>query len=76
MVILDLTMEQKMIYFDNGNVWELYHYKDGKKDGECIEYYPSGEKRVHGYFKEGRPSGVWMTWEKDGSFDWIDMDLR
>ena len=69
-------MAKKIKYFDNGNIHELYNYKNGIRNGKCVEYYSNGEKRVHGYFKNGKPSGVWMIWEKDGSYDWLDMGLR
>ena len=68
-------MAKKIKYFDNGNIQELYYYENDRRNGKCVEYYPDGQKRVHGYFKNGKPSGVWMIWEEDGSYDWLDMDL-
>ena len=61
---------------DNGNIFEEISYKDGKKDGECTSFYENGEKELVGYFKKGNPTGIWMHWDKDGDYDWINMDLR
>ena len=37
-------------------------------------YYENGEKELVGYFIQGKPTGIWMYWDKEGYYDWIDMD--
>ena len=69
-------MNKKITYYDNGNIFEEIFYKDGKKDGECTSFYENGEKELVGYFKKGNPTGIWMHWDKDGDYDWINKDLR
>ena len=44
-------------------------YKDGRREGECISYYENGEKELVGYFKKGKPTGIWMYWYKDGRYE-------
>ena len=63
-------------YYDNGRICEEGIYKDGKRHGQCITWYPNGEKELHAYFKEGKPCNIWIHWDKYGNYDWINMDLR
>ena len=69
-------MTKQITYYDNGNKSEESFYKDGKKEGKCICYYENGEKELVGYFKKGKPCNIWMNWDLDGFYDWIDMDLK
>ena len=62
-------------YNDNGKKCEQGLYKDGKRNGECISWYPNGEKELHAYFRNSRPCNIWIYWDKDGNYDWINMDL-
>ena len=63
-------------YHDNGKKCEQGLYKDGKRHGECISWYPNGEKELHAYFRNGRPCNIWIHWDKYGNYDWIDMDIN
>lgn len=63
-------------YHDNGNKCEEGFYKDGKREGECISFYENGEKELASYFKTGKHRGIWMHWDNDGYYDWVDMDLN
>ena len=66
----------RMTYHDNGKKCEQGLYKDGKRHGECISWYPNGEKELHAYFRNGRPCNIWINWDKDGNYDWINMDIN
>jgi antitoxin component YwqK of YwqJK toxin-antitoxin module len=67
-------MKKHITYHDNGAKREECYYLDGKKEGECISWFANGEKELIGYFKKGKPCNIWMNWDKDGRYDWIDMD--
>ena len=69
-------MAKHTIYHDNGNKWEEGHYKNGKREGECISFYENGEKELVSYFKKGKPCNIWIHWDKDGNYEWVDMDLH
>ena len=62
-------------FHSNGKKCEQGLYKDGKRHGECISWYPTGEKELHAYFSNGRPCNIWMHWDKYGDYSFIDMDL-
>ena len=69
-------MKKQITYHDNGKIFEEVSYKDGRKDGECASYSENGEKELVGYFKKGKPTGIWLHWDKNGDYDWINMDLK
>lgn len=41
-------------HYDNGQIREKSHYKDGLLDGECIIYKENGEVRVKYNYKDGK----------------------
>ena len=67
-------MVKHVSYHKNGEKCEEGFYKDGKREGECISYYENGKKELVGYFKNGKPCNIWIHWDKNGYYDWIDMD--
>ena len=67
-------MTKNITYHDNGNKCEEGFYKDGRREGEFINYYENGEKELVSYFKKGKPCNIWIHWDKDGYFEWINMD--
>ena len=69
-------LNKQITYHDNGNICEESFYKNGRRDGECTTYYENGEKELVGYFKKGKPTGIWMCWDKDSNYEWVDMDLH
>ena len=67
-------MKKHITYHDNGAKREECYYLDGKKEGECISWFANGEKELIGYFKNGKPCNIWINWDKDGYYEWVDMD--
>tara|TARA_B100000424_G_C22551282_1_gene313086 strand:- start:45 stop:257 length:213 start_codon:yes stop_codon:yes gene_type:complete len=67
-------MRKQFTYHDNGNKCEEGFYKDGRREGEFINYYENDEKELVSYFKKGKPCNIWIHWDKDGYFEWINMD--
>jgi len=66
-------MNKNITYHDNGNICEEGFYKDGRREGECTTYYENGDKELVSYFKKGKPTNIWIHWDKDGDYQWIDM---
>jgi antitoxin component YwqK of YwqJK toxin-antitoxin module len=53
-------------WHDNGKLWSVANYKDGKLHGSQIVYYPNGNKYYEGRFENGLRKGVWKFWNEDG----------
>ena len=49
-----------------GKLQETGSYKDGKKDGEIIWYYDSGQKNIVYTYVEGQLNGPTKTFNKEG----------
>ncbi len=41
-------------------------YRDGKRDGDWIYYYPNGQKEAIGRYRDGVENGPWTMWYEDG----------
>jgi antitoxin component YwqK of YwqJK toxin-antitoxin module len=67
-------MKKHIIYHNNGAKRAECYYLDGKREGECTSWYANREKELLGYFKKGKPCNIWMNWDKNGRYDWVDMD--
>ena len=42
------------------------NYKDGKKDGDCIEWHENGQKKLERNYKDGKRVGKHIEWYKNG----------
>ena len=73
--IFDKMEIESKEYDRSGNKREQNNYSNGKVI-EVYEYYENGDKQLVSYFKKGKPTGIWMSWDKDGDYDWINMDLH
>ena len=56
-------------YKSNGNVNELYTYKDGLKNGPFVEYSVYGKELVKGAYLKGQKNGEWVFTYYDGKPD-------
>ena len=56
-------------YYANGQVEMECETRDGKREGACRRYYPSGAKQSEGAYVEGRMEGPWTYWLEDGTVD-------
>ena len=41
-------------------------YKNGKKDGMAVEWYPSGKKKSISHYKNGIENGFRKEWVRNG----------
>lgn len=59
---------EKWYYYDtDGNLTEISYLKDGLKDSTSTLYYPTGEVKAIGTFREGRAEGMIKSFYKDGT---------
>jgi antitoxin component YwqK of YwqJK toxin-antitoxin module len=61
----DLTGEC-IDYYDNGEVWSINNYKNGKEHGECIRYYSNGEVWSINNYKNGKEHGECIRYHDNG----------
>ena len=52
--------------YDNGQINELWHYKDGKRNGLTIRWDEDGQKRAEENFKDGKKDGLQFFYSEDG----------
>ena len=54
------------VWYDNGKRYKEFEYKNGKKDGEYISWYPDGITiRTKCEFKNGKKEGEYKGWYED-----------
>ncbi len=46
---------------------QLALFKDGSKDGPCIEYFKNSNTRLQGQYKDGKKDGIWREWDEKGN---------
>ena len=56
-----------MSLFDNGQVWYIVQYKDGKMDGLMNRWHENGQKSAEVNFKDGKLDGLWIRYGEDGT---------
>lgn len=53
-------------YYDNGQKWSESSYKNGLKHGHSITFFPNGNVRYVGEYKEDEKSGTWTFYNEEG----------
>lgn len=51
----------------SGEFKEWCELPDGTRDGPTRAYYPSGQLKMEGQYKDHHLDGVWTNWREDGS---------
>ena len=54
-------------YYADGKKMELWHFKDGLRDGELKAWYPNGQLKLEGKSVEDKHDGKWTYYNQDGS---------
>jgi len=70
-----LDYGELIFYFKNGDIWKKGNLKDGKRDGEFIEYGFFGSrdiyhKRILQNYKDGKLDGENTYYDKNGKIYW------
>jgi antitoxin component YwqK of YwqJK toxin-antitoxin module len=58
-------------YYPNGKPMGLVNL-DSTSTGDAFYYYPNGQRSTEGRLINGKSSGVWMNYDKDGTLTRID----
>lgn len=49
-------------YYPNGQIKNLYFYKDKKREGEYRYWYNNGQLWCHAFYKDGKVEGEYRSW--------------
>ena len=55
-----------VLFNDTNLLKEQFNFKDGALDGISCSYFEHGDLKWRGEYKEGKMSGKWEFWDKDG----------
>ena len=58
-------------FFESGQMWYSYQYKKGKLNGEYIQYYPEGNPKFVGNYKDDIKVGKWLFYNENQTIDTI-----
>jgi len=61
-----LDGESITYYVDSGEPTEIIIYKNGKKEGKLLKYFPDGTLMTESYYKNGLPDGSFIHYHMDG----------
>lgn len=53
-------------YHENGNVWSVGEYVEGKRQGFSEVFFPGGVINMSGYYKDDRPDSLWVIYDNLG----------
>ena len=53
------------VTYDNGNIWRVNQYKDGKDDGPSASWYGNGQQKWESTYEDGKPMSI-VVWKPNG----------
>lgn len=59
-------------YYENGIKWSETYYRKGLKDGHSLTFYPNGQVRFIGEYKEDVKTGDWVFNNEDGQYSFTE----
>ncbi len=59
-------------YYDNGQIQQQGHFKDGKLEGSWVAYDSNGTKKSIGAYANGEKTGKWFFWNDKSSLSEVD----
>lgn len=54
------------MYSEKGYPSKVLNFKEGRLNGEVLEFYDNKKPKVKGHFLDGEKSGTWLVWYKNG----------
>jgi antitoxin component YwqK of YwqJK toxin-antitoxin module len=54
-------------FYDNGIKWSESYYVNGLQDGHSLTFYPNGQVRYLGEYKQGERIGEWKFYDEEGN---------
>lgn len=65
----DVYVDGEIKYFsENGDTLKILNYYMGYLEGPAIFNYQDGSPHFQGNFTNGKRSGIWKQWDKDGNY--------
>lgn len=58
----DGNLVKATYYYDNGQIQQQGHFKDGKLEGSWVAFDEKGNKKSIGEFANGEKTGKWFFW--------------
>ena len=56
-------------YYENGQLWYEYNYKDGKRDGLYRQWYENGQLWYEINYKDDKQDGLLRQWYENGQLE-------
>jgi len=56
-----------VLYFENGNIQEVYSYKENKMDGLWLTYNEKNIKTAEANYLNDKKDGSWKIWDENGN---------
>ena len=53
-------------WHENGQIYTLENWKDGKQDGLFLDWYENGQKSMEENWKDGKQDGRGLGWHENG----------
>ena len=53
--------------YDNGNIRNMFSYKNGKRNGKAFSFYESGRLKKEGVYLDGNPIGINKKYYENGN---------
>jgi len=53
-------------YYEDGTKWSESYYRDGKREGHSLTFFPNGEIRYVGEYTNDKKTGVWSFYDETG----------
>ncbi len=53
-------------HHENGNIWSITYYHQGKKNGPCQQFHENGQIAQSGHYRKDRMIGKWEVWQPNG----------
>jgi antitoxin component YwqK of YwqJK toxin-antitoxin module len=64
-------------WFDSGQKYREVQYRNGRKNGLCVEYSPfNGEKRQEALYRDDQLDGRCIEWYRDGGLKSIEKEYH
>jgi antitoxin component YwqK of YwqJK toxin-antitoxin module len=57
---------ESKVFYPDGGISELLHYKNGVKDGLWEQYFTDGKIKLRGYYLDGNKTGLFQTFFLNG----------
>lgn len=64
--IASMTKVKEELYYEDGNLDYVGHFKDGMEHGDWIYYWPNGNIKSYEYYENGLEEGIHFDSDENG----------